>query len=486
MKFYQIRNLIFLCIVSQLFYLTSELHISNKFLSSLISSKEDSLFLPFPKQCPFNPNNKDITREPVQEVDSYFWQNRKKKENPLHNLKIGFGKSSFLFDYLDPLLREPMLNDFKRLFEKAKEMKPADDYEDKLTFLNYYHASQECNTEETCAEKYFKENSKNVAEDTDIWRNSISAGQLANLITTWGWDYSHLTDAQDYVNAIVQMYDFNGDGRLSMEELLQVAIDINLSGNKPKNGKCKFCFRHLKELLDEIYEKSDTICGNGEISAEELWFTLKYLNRPTNDFNMYNCEVYLRGNLRTSAVNDFVLKMRGLKYGSLRRNEFATGIAYGILNRQVRENRLVFDEEFNNKNSRYSADILKANEKEKYQRKIIGKLKLLLLGLEGQNSNEKEQLKAQLTQAIESPLDNELLGTNDEFTEEMENKINEIEKTKVPGAFTKAEELDKTAPGTNVVLNPEKEDEAAIPGNDMDYICKTIVKAFEGKELNFD
>ncbi|MCQ2818613.1 MAG: hypothetical protein MJ252_15195 [archaeon] len=269
-----------------------------------------------------------------------------------------------------------------------------------------------------------------------------------------------------------------------MEEFLQAAIDINLNTvSMPK--QCINCFEDLKYLiLDPMFKKADAICDNEEVSAEELWFMMKYLNRGTENYNMYKCDIFLRGNLRTSAVNDFILKMRNQKYGSLLRHEFNTGIMYGFLNRQVRNNTLEMEDKFNFKNRRYIETVVNDNNnQEKKEREIKRKTQILMQEISNNKGSDYVEMNKKLEQSILNPKQNELFGINAPL-ETKEKILKEIEAKYAPNAFKRADMTDNV----QEFINNKKEEDADVgmrTDKTIDFNCQRIVKYYEQKEIAF-
>jgi hypothetical protein len=333
------------------------------------------------------PNKKRI--EP-REKSEFFLEERKFKKNPLRENGIGLGYSGVLFDYLDPVFLKPIIEEFKEMYSEAQKMSEPVDFENRLSFIDYYITDTEIESQYNLKE-IAKINSKSPSflkakrdeiekqlanlwftnlkvNDTQRrlkeWENSITAGQLQKIISSWHWEYEHITKNEDYATFIVKMYDFDGDGRLNAEEFLQAAIDLTTNYEGSKTRGCIHCFGDFKELiLNPLFDNADSICENGVISAEEIWFTLKFLNRKDNSpdpnlnaemFDMYKCEQSLYGNMRTNSINDFVLKSRNTEDGELLKHEFNTGILYGFLNRQVRGSDIRDDSLYNEINIRYA------------------------------------------------------------------------------------------------------------------------------------
>ena len=55
--------------------------------------------------------------------------------------------------------------------------------------------------------------------DPAIFDNSISAAQLWNIISQWGWQ---TIVAANPIKKLVDRFDFNGDGRLNQYEFIQI------------------------------------------------------------------------------------------------------------------------------------------------------------------------------------------------------------------------------------------------------------------------
>jgi len=93
------------------------------------------------------------------------------------------------------------------------------------------------------------------------------------------------------------------------------------------------------------------IDNDGLLSAEEMWKNLAGMKRNTEKWNIFsfgNDE-----NIRTAAVNDFILKNMKIKNGKLTRKEFRTGILLGIWDRQTEKTQIISDDSRNMKNLRW-------------------------------------------------------------------------------------------------------------------------------------
>jgi len=102
----------------------------------------------------------------------------------------------------------------------------------------------------------------------------------------------------------------NYDGRLNPREFILGSLHNNIQ--TVGSPLCDHCFFDISKNIDAIFLYLD--CNNdGLLTAEEIWTNLPKMKRNTEKYNIFsfgNDE-----NIRTAAINDFVLK----KYGSQRR-----------------------------------------------------------------------------------------------------------------------------------------------------------------------
>ncbi|MCQ2818614.1 MAG: hypothetical protein MJ252_15200 [archaeon] len=177
------------------------------------NSGEDvfSFFEDFPKVCPYIPNQKGVKNVQGKNRTTHTWQGKYIKKNPLHELKIGYGPSAIMFDYLDEPLRAPILAEFKRIWQEALAVEPATNLETSFTFMEYYDTQKikcsesETNSEDVCARYFFDEACGSYYTQTclEVWKGSLTYAQLKNLLFQWKWDVTHLTEEADPATGIL-------------------------------------------------------------------------------------------------------------------------------------------------------------------------------------------------------------------------------------------------------------------------------------------
>ena len=90
----------------------------------------------------FTQNKQKCTSEVTNKYE-YQIYNKKITKNPLKENGIGFGLSGVLFDYLDPVLRKPIVEDFNELYKAAQNIQESIDYNNKLSFVQYFASNYE-------------------------------------------------------------------------------------------------------------------------------------------------------------------------------------------------------------------------------------------------------------------------------------------------------------------------------------------------------
>ena len=257
--------------------------------------------------------------------------------------KWGYGESAYLFDYLDPVFQKEAITAFQKLYDDLMAMSNADtpEYQDPFDV-----------TKLISADNQYKKNSLNLKHvsknyDKSLYNLSVNSVQLREAMKKWDWFID--IGAQDYAINFIMKYDMNGDGRLNPRELVLGTIDHNK--NALGSGNCKNCFQKFAQRLDAVFIYLD--CDNdGFLSAEELWASLPKINRADSKYNIFG--INNSDNIRTSAINDFVLKNGGGKEGSVTKEEFRNGILFGFWDRQTTESAIVVDDSRNLKYLRWT------------------------------------------------------------------------------------------------------------------------------------
>lgn len=328
------------------------------------------------------------------------------KKNP-YDKKYGTEDVSYLFDFLDPLLLKPVIDIFKKIENKAISA-PIDnnlkDYYDPQLLAGLYSNNSfikdksidleklapflkytEIDNNRTILEnndnysKNSNQDAKKNAEfessidgvnpklldkdkEKDLYKNilakidknydtkdihkSVRMSQLSNIINMF--NIRSVVTTNGWQKLLLDEFDFDGDGRLSSEELLFMIIWKKKDNLDDTQLELKPV---LDEFIDPIFSYID--CNSdGWIEAEQIFNSLKDLKRPTNAYNIYKCN-YKGIFYRTPAVNDFVLKNMTKLKGFIDLEEFRLGILLGILGRQVHENDINEKSNYNMKDLRW-------------------------------------------------------------------------------------------------------------------------------------
>jgi hypothetical protein len=280
-------------------------------------------------------DNELIPKDP--ENNNPLWSLPRKKKNIWVKKMIGWDASSYLFDFLDPLLQNHITTEFEKIYKEAQAMKPDPSYQDPYTverMANPAGDSASINTEDA-----IKKVSKLISGFShEKWETFISTAKLSMLLKEWNYEIDQMS--QDLPKFIIDTYDYNGDGRLDPSEFILFAI---LHNQKKRNelSPCKNCFvEEIKKFLDPMYSYIDCD-GDNTINAEEIWSGLKGLNRRDGDkqYNMYQC-IIDGTEVRTVAINDFILKAQKTFPGKLTRDEWRNGILIGYWGRQIKGDKI--------------------------------------------------------------------------------------------------------------------------------------------------
>lgn len=271
-----------------------------------------------------------------------------KRENFYSKLEIGYGSSAYFFDYIDELLLDDVTKKFEEVM-KIIEAYPKEDkeYEDPYTLNKMLSVPLE--NSPPVEELIARLTKAYPSFDKDYWEKSFNAVQLRKAFIENKWDVP--IGITDPAKRIIDRFDFNGDGRLSQYETIIAIIDTNkgIYGRK----KCKNCFEELQgEYFDPIFMFSN-LDNDDKLTSEEMWRAFEYLNRKTTKFNIYLCKVDGQG-VRTSSLNDFILKSQRVYNGSLTKREFSIGILIGYWGRQVDKSQIYKAGEKNRKGERWS------------------------------------------------------------------------------------------------------------------------------------
>jgi len=237
----------------------------------------------------------------------------------------GYGAAAYLFDYLDPVLRKKVVKEFKTSFEELKKFpqidkKVADPFDfKKLLRKDTKKLPKRLVKQLKKFTKFF---------DEAVYNVSANLPQIQAAVRKWKWP---LTPGDPTIyNRFLMKFDMNYDGRLNPREFILASLWYNKSS--VGSPLCKNCYFEIGKVIDAIFLFID--CNNdGLLSAEELWNNLPLLKRNSEQTNIY--QFGLDENIRTSAVNDFILKNWKIKEGFLTRTEFRVGILLGFWDRQA-------------------------------------------------------------------------------------------------------------------------------------------------------
>jgi hypothetical protein len=273
-----------------------------------------------------------------------------KKTNFYEKKKMGWEASAYFFDFIDPAFRDIVVAEFDRIFKEAQKMVPPNGYKDPYTLAGILGLNPANLPSE--AEMISKLKTLWPTWNVDIWRTSITCGQMAAIIEQWSWNFD--TSHNNPAKKLVDHYDFDGDGRLNAREFLIAMIQNNkkvIDGPK----KCRNCMEKVIETkIDPMFMYFDCASYN-IITAEQIWIGLTKLIRPTKGFDIFKCSLE-SGKYRTAAINDFILKAHKLVNGKVTKEEFRNGILLGYWDRQTDDTHVYVDDGKNLKNLRWGSN----------------------------------------------------------------------------------------------------------------------------------
>jgi Ca2+-binding EF-hand superfamily protein len=255
----------------------------------------------------------------------------------------GYESSAYLFDFLDPLLRNEVVKEFESVWNALKAF-PAVNSSNPDPFDFKKLITEKGATLTTSQQKMIKKFTENY--DSSSYSISATLPQIESAIISWKWP----TNPGDptYFRRFIQKYDMNYDGRLNPREF----ILASLYQNKQTVGSslCEYCYFEPGKTLDAIFLYLD--CNNdGLLTSEEIWNNLPKINRKTSKWNIFSF-----GNdqsIRTASVNDFILKNGNTKDGYITRSEFRAGLLLGFWDRQTDVSKILTDDSRTLKNLRW-------------------------------------------------------------------------------------------------------------------------------------
>jgi Ca2+-binding EF-hand superfamily protein len=260
--------------------------------------------------------------------------------------KFGPGPIDYLYDYLDPVLEAEVIDTFDKLYKAALETPDDETYDDPYTkekmLLAKANGVPITEDQSTALKKYFPN------ADFTNFDKSISARKLKRITKDWQWN---VPADNNYPKKIVDMFDYNGEGRLNMYEFLQYSI-INSKGVQKPGAKFNYLEIFIR-LIDPIFAFLD--CDNDStLTSEEMFDKLKQLKRGTvTGYDMYGCKLPTSmGPVWTNACNDFILRYDNNNKSKVTLEEFRTGILIGYLIRDVKQGNI--DTTKNGKDKRWA------------------------------------------------------------------------------------------------------------------------------------
>jgi Ca2+-binding EF-hand superfamily protein len=252
--------------------------------------------------------------------------------------KWGYGPAAYLLDFFDPLFQKKAVKAFKEVHEALKKLSNKDTKD----FVDPF-ALDKLISKKNLKKIGYKGVTKNY--NKAVYEISINTVQLNTAMPKWKWYIE--PKEEDFAQNLVSKYDFDGDGRLNVRELIIADIDHNK--NILGVEECKMCFQDIAITMDAIFSFMD--CNNdGMLNAEELWAGLPQLNRKDKKYNIF--KIKNSDNIRTNAINDFVLKNSG-DNGSITKEQFRTGLLHGLWDRQTSTKGVINDDSRNLKSLRW-------------------------------------------------------------------------------------------------------------------------------------
>jgi len=237
----------------------------------------------------------------------------------------GYGKTAYFLDFLDPVLLEDVLGEFKKIYKDMFAMSS----KDTKKYKDPFDMKKLMGTDKKMMKKFAKNLKKiNKNYEPKIYKVSVNAVQIHTAMPKWKWSID--VGLKDYAVTFLKKYDMNGDGRLNPRELILGALEHNkhLFGT----GICTHCMEGVTDKIDAIFQYLD--CDNdGKITSEDLWNNLPKIKRSSTKYDIF--ALAKNEGIRLDAINDFILKNNVITIGALNKIEFRNGIIYGIWDRQT-------------------------------------------------------------------------------------------------------------------------------------------------------
>lgn len=305
-----------------------------------------------------------VNRPEFQDAEYISQVIPKKKPNPFKVKKHGFEDSAYMFDWLDGFIKKEIVAIFKLYYLSANQIQEDHEIKDVYSVENQIKAFQ------TMGAGYQVISTNVMSPDDEFnilmkmnpnmvksnYMTGISIGKLAVILKKWEWVN---TNEVNWEKKIFDKFDFNGDGRISINEFLTLAVSIHFENSTLGSINSKFSFSEItSEKIDGLFNFAD--CNSdGFISSEELWNSIKLVKRQDDlkgRFDIFNCDAGKDNefiDLRSSSVNDFFLKNSYTVKGKLSLMEFRKGILAAFINRQVNDSLITDDDSINGKFSRW-------------------------------------------------------------------------------------------------------------------------------------
>jgi len=260
--------------------------------------------------------------------------------------KWGFGPVAYLMDFLDPVFKSDVLKEFKAIHKAVMRESPENTPEYRDSFDIASKIAKATPESQLTLLKELRKFKK--AYDPVVFKLSANSVQIMKALKVLKWFID--PNNVDYAADFITKYDINHDGRMSPKELILGSIMYQ----KPTLGskKCKNCYGEVSRKIAALFTYLDCT-QSGFVSADQLWAGLPNLRRGTNQFNIFG--YHNSDNIRTNAVNDFILKNEKAKDAVVSREEFITGILLGIWDRQVSDHGIVEDDSRNLKKLRWKS-----------------------------------------------------------------------------------------------------------------------------------
>ena len=294
----------------------------------------------------------------------------KSKHNIYKEKNHGKDESAYMFDWLDGFLLKDVTALFKKYYDEAVKIP------NEIGYPDIYNVTAQLNAYKTMGVGDFVVLSvhdtpevqdkllQNLAKINNkvkppVYKAGISISQFSSLVTLWKWKVNR--NEIRWQKRLFDKYDFDGDGRLSVSEFILFTIIHNhKAGTLGTETGTHNYLNVTREKIDGIFSYADCN-GDGYISAEDLWYTLKEVKRSPElegKFDMYRCDAYapMNNEYRSASANDFVLKNSETMHGLLTIEEFRKGVLLGFWSRQVGDLEVMESDALNERAGRWSED----------------------------------------------------------------------------------------------------------------------------------